>query len=176
MAILVDTWWYWVIISLYCLVLGDTWQYINLSWVMQLFVRASGISYCWGSKKQIYTPLFVQAERGPWIFIREAFVIQMFRKSLWPRETRAEQNWNMFNKFRLLLETPSIVSTIPLKRDNLLPLGKNLSRSFLLSPWSLKYFFVIHYIFLFMIWIFQNLLSWEKSYKSAKQARHKTKI
>ena len=147
--------------------------YICLSWVMQFFVGASGISFRWRSKKQIYTPLFVQAERGPWIFIREAFVIQMFGKSLWPRETRAEQNWNIFifNELRLLLETPSIVSTIPLKRDNALPLGTKAAKKYFIISLKTLIFFGIHYIFLFMIWILQNLLSWEKSYKSAKQAR-----
>ena len=108
-----------------------------LSWVRHFFVRPSCFFlFSLGKyKKQIYTPLFVQAERGPWIFIREAFVIQMFGKSLWPRETKAEQNWNIFNKLRLLLETPSIVFTIRLKRGNPLPLCTKFAKKyFIISP------------------------------------------
>ena len=141
-----------------------------------ILLRESGFSFGWGSKKQIYSPLFVQAERGPWIFIREAFVIQMFGKSLWPRETRAEQNWNIFNKLRWLLETPSIVSTIPLKRDNPLPLGtKSAKKYFIISPNYFIFFSdTLHFSFHDMDPPKLSLL--KEKLQVSKTSRHKTKI
>ena len=131
--------------------------YICLSWVMQFFVRTSGISFRWGSKKQIYSPLFVQAERGPWIFIREAFVIQMFGKSLWPGETRAEQNWNIFNKSRFLLETPSLVFTIPLIKER--------QSSSLMYKICKEVFYHLPELFYIFLWYTTFFFSWYGSSK-----------
>ena len=48
----------------YLVLHGSIYNMFKLSYAI-FFLRASGISFRWGSKKQIYPPLFVQAERGP---------------------------------------------------------------------------------------------------------------